>query len=297
MTVPSSTSSESSSESSGDEASAPSSAPSSALASAARAGEQQQRNLYRRYGPAGPVPWALRQTLIGLAVTLIPWLTLTIGALAASPQTAQPTKRLPLASDLAAGITIFILSAVIEGAFLLAPAYYALLRVAPGSAWRERLASLGLRRTALLPAAGLTLAGAVVALVGSAAYSAIIQAIHAPLQTNADQLAQQAQYAPFTTLGALATAVFVAPFCEEVFFRGFSFAGLLRGVPVWPALMLSALIFAVAHADLGSFIPLAFIGLILGYARWRTGSIWPGMLIHALNNGVAALFLLPFIFH
>ena len=268
-------------------------------ASAASAGsgnELRQTDQHRRYGPAGPVPWSFRQTLIGLAATLIPWLALTVGALAVTPQAPQPSGRLPLTTDVVAGVTIFIFSALVEGAFLLAPAWYALWRGAPDSPWRQRLAALGFRRTGLLRAGIITLAGAVVALVGSAAYSAILQAIHAPLQTNADQLAQQAQYAPYTTLGALAAAVLVAPFCEEVFFRGFGFAGLLRGMPFWPALIVSALIFAVAHADIGSFLPLAFIGLILAYARWRTGSIWPCMLIHALNNGVAALFLLPLIF-
>ena len=259
--------------------------------------ERHEPKLDRRFGPAGPVPWSFRQTLIGLAATLIPWLAITLGALVATPQASPPSGRLPLATDVAAGIAIFLFSSLVEGAFLLAPIWYALVRAAPDAPWRERLATLGFRRTAFLPAAGVTLAGAVVALVGSAAYSAALQAFHAPLQTNADQLAQQAQYAPYTTLGALAAAVFVAPFCEEVFFRGFGFAGLLRGMSFWLALALSALIFGVAHADIGSFLPLVFIGLILAFARWRTGSIWPGILIHALNNGVAALFLLPLIFH
>jgi membrane protease YdiL (CAAX protease family) len=55
--------------------------------------------------------------------------------------------------------------------------------------------------------------------------------------------------------------------------------------------VLSALIFAVAHADPGSFAVLFFIGLALAFVRWRTGSVWPGMLLHLLNNGIAALLI------
>jgi membrane protease YdiL (CAAX protease family) len=57
---------------------------------------------------------------------------------------------------------------------------------------------------------------------------------------------------------------------------------------VW-AIIFSALIFGVAHADPGSFAVLVIIGLALAFLRWRTYSIWPGMILHALNNAIAAL--------
>ena len=59
---------------------------------------------------------------------------------------------------------------------------------------------------------------------------------------------------------------------------------------VW-AIVLSALIFGVAHADPGSFVVLFFIGLALAFVRWRTDSLWPGILLHMLNNGIAALLI------
>jgi sodium transport system permease protein len=60
-------------------------------------------------------------------------------------------------------------------------------------------------------------------------------------------------------------------------------------MPVWAAVGVSAVVFGLAHADLGSFVPLVVIGLVLAVLRWRTGSLWPGILLHALNNGVAAV--------
>jgi len=139
----------------------------------------------------------------------------------------------------------------------------------------------------------LTLALAAAGLAASALYSYIITLTHAPIATNSDALAQQAQTAPLTVLGSLLAAVLVAPICEEVFFRAFLFRGLLRGMPLWPAILLSSLLFALAHADLGSFIPLFIIGIALAYARWRARSLWPSVAIHALNNLVAGLLLAP----
>ena len=34
------------------------------------------------------------------------------------------------------------------------------------------------------------------------------------------------------------------------------------------------------------FLPTTFIGILLGWVAIRTGSIWPGMLLHALHNGL-----------
>lgn len=55
------------------------------------------------------------------------------------------------------------------------------------------------------------------------------------------------------------------------------------------AIIISSLLFGVAHADPGSFPVLFVIGLALAFLRWRTQSIWPCMILHMLNNGIAAL--------
>lgn len=172
--------------------------------------------------------------------------------------------------------------------------------------WRRAALALGFSKTITVTANGnsasrrqvvwLTAWVSALALGASALYSIALSAIHAPLQTNADALAQQAHTAPLTTLGALLAAVLVAPWCEEIFFRGFVFPGLLRRLPVWPAATISALLFALAHADLGSFLPLALIGLALAYLRWRTRSLWPCVALHTLNNLVAAVLLAPAFF-
>ena len=45
--------------------------------------------------------------------------------------------------------------------------------------------------------------------------------------------------------------------------------------------------FAVIHMNPGWIIQIYLLGIILGYLAWRTGSIFPGLILHALNNGLA----------
>jgi sodium transport system permease protein len=75
--------------------------------------------------------------------------------------------------------------------------------------------------------------------------------------------------------------------CEELFFRGLILSGLRR-LGLWPALVTCALLFGLAHSSVYRLVPTFFIGLLLSWLVWRTGSIWTGILAHALNNGIAA---------
>ncbi|MEP7117857.1 MAG: ABC transporter permease subunit/CPBP intramembrane protease [Acidobacteriota bacterium] len=73
--------------------------------------------------------------------------------------------------------------------------------------------------------------------------------------------------------------------CEELFFRGLVFSGLRR-LGAGPAVVASALLFALAHASIYRLMPTFILGLVLGTLRWRSGSVLPGMVMHALNNGL-----------
>jgi membrane protease YdiL (CAAX protease family) len=244
-----------------------------------------------------PVPWSLRQTIVGILLTLVPWLILSLGSVALTGQTTA-TGRPPVSRqlDIIMGIAVFVISALLEAIFLVAPLIVVLRLRIPGARWRERLGWLGLRRTAPGSALMVIVVGLGAALVGSVLYSWVVTTLHLPLQTNTDALLTQGRSQPFTTLGLLAAAALVAPICEEIFFRGFAFAGLLKGMSLLPAVLLSSAVFAVAHADLGSLVPLFIIGLVLAWARWRTDSLWPGVIIHMANNTLAAVTIIPLLF-
>jgi membrane protease YdiL (CAAX protease family) len=80
-----------------------------------------------------------------------------------------------------------------------------------------------------------------------------------------------------------------APICEELFFRGFLF-GALRRRGLVLATLGSGLAFGVAHvasAPIGFIVPLAVLGVILALLYERTGSLYPSIGLHALNNSIA----------
>jgi membrane protease YdiL (CAAX protease family) len=71
-------------------------------------------------------------------------------------------------------------------------------------------------------------------------------------------------------------------------------------MPLALAVILSAFIFAAVHNDLPSFPVLFCIGILLALLRWRTRSLWPGILLHLLNNAwsaISILLILRGVFH
>ena len=79
--------------------------------------------------------------------------------------------------------------------------------------------------------------------------------------------------------------------CEEFAFRGFVLTGLQRRFGAARAVVATAAVFGAFHVlkDLGlweRFVGSALLGLLLGWVRVRTGSLWPGVLLHATNNAL-----------
>lgn len=80
----------------------------------------------------------------------------------------------------------------------------------------------------------------------------------------------------------------LAPFAEELVFRGAVLRSLLRwNSNQWIGIALSALLFAVIHMNPAQMPHAFLIGLLLGWMYWRTDSIVPGVVYHWVNNTVA----------
>lgn len=88
------------------------------------------------------------------------------------------------------------------------------------------------------------------------------------------------------------TAAVAAPIFEEFLFRGFLLPSLTRYVPVWGAIVLSALLFALAHLSLSEVLPLTVLGIVLGFVYTRSRSLLAPMLLHSLWNSVTMVGLL-----
>ena len=76
---------------------------------------------------------------------------------------------------------------------------------------------------------------------------------------------------------------------EELAFRGALTGVLLRVMRPWHAIVLQALVFALAHQSLLRFAPTFVLGVLLGVLRWRSGSVLPGMFMHAWHNSMVVL--------
>jgi len=82
----------------------------------------------------------------------------------------------------------------------------------------------------------------------------------------------------------------MAPIAEEFFFRGYFFAALRSWKGPWVAAAITGVVFGAIHggsAPFGYLVPLAVFGFGLCLLYWRTGSLYPCMSLHALNNSLA----------
>lgn len=86
---------------------------------------------------------------------------------------------------------------------------------------------------------------------------------------------------------AFLAAGVIAPVVEELFFRGFLFAGLHDRFGFRWATLFSATFFAMAHFTPGALVPIFFLGVFFCLLYSGSGSLWPGILMHAVMNSLA----------
>lgn len=79
----------------------------------------------------------------------------------------------------------------------------------------------------------------------------------------------------------------LAPVMEEVLFRGILLESVREKYSSGRAIVVSALMFGVIHVIPQQVVNAFVIGLILGFIYVRTDSLWPVIIIHALNNAMA----------
>jgi hypothetical protein len=199
-----------------------------------------------------------------------------IGQAAGSPA-GNPTPAVNILADVATDV-----------AFVAAALYFAF------TLGRLRPAEFGYRRPPLGVAA-ITLVVAIVSYYGLTSVYGSLLNLHATDKLPKDLGVDRSHVA----LAAVAVFVCViAPMAEEFFFRGFLF-GVLRGwrirvgdrdLGVLVAAVIVGILFGLAHAGSApaeDIVPLGFLGFVLCLVRWRTGSLYPCMFLHSVNNSIS----------
>ncbi len=208
------------------------------------------------------VPWTPRDVAWGLLVFGL-WVVFFMGFGVVGSQLNLP---------LDAGALI-----VFGEAILLLPAWYFAVHKY-GASW----ADLGLRPFrpgAVGLGCGLMTASLLVNLV----YATLLAQFNLQIQPEIQQIFQGTDFPLVLFFGG----AIVAPFVEEVFFRGFVFAGWRDRWGWRRAALVSAFLFALVHVMPTALLPIFILGLIFAFLYQSSGSIWPAILMHMLTNSVA----------
>lgn len=159
-----------------------------------------------------------------------------------------------------------------------------------------RLARLRAEALWRWPGAGALLlglgAGLVLKLGGDLA--AVLQApLLGPVRGNNPLVLHPTAFAsPLLIAGLVVAVVVVAPVAEELFFRGLLYGWLRARLPVPAAVAIAAVLFSVAHFQLGLLLPLAVVGAGLCLLYERSRSLWVPAAAHAALNAGSLLLAL-----
>ena len=94
---------------------------------------------------------------------------------------------------------------------------------------------------------------------------------------------------PLTVFVAL-----IGPAMEELFFRGFAYAGLRKRFGALGGACISSAAFAALHMHWAAFAPIFLLGLLLAYLYECSGSLVPSITAHMLHNLIMVALMLGF---
>ncbi|WP_196138949.1 CPBP family intramembrane glutamic endopeptidase [Aliikangiella sp. G2MR2-5] len=85
----------------------------------------------------------------------------------------------------------------------------------------------------------------------------------------------------------LLLTVILTPIVEEIFFRGFLFRWMANRRPVWLAAVISSAMFGASHIVPPQAISAALMSFLIIYLYVKSGSIWPAIFCHIVNNAIS----------
>lgn len=107
-----------------------------------------------------------------------------------------------------------------------------------------------------------------------------------------ENLVQSMTFQTPTELAVLILAVVVvAALGEEMLFRGLLQGALEQSMDVTRAVMLTAFLFVAVHSNPWWLVEILILGVLMGVLAWKSGSIFPGVVVHGVNNGLALVLM------
>lgn len=183
----------------------------------------------------------------------------------------------PLPQNFQVALLFALEAVIIVPAWLWGPGKY-------GGGW----ASLGLRSFPLIKAVLLGAGSFIFILVINALWDVARERLHLAGQPNVLPLFGQGLQG--LALALLLGAV-IAPIAEEIFFRGYLYAGLRDRFGVGWGMIFSAALFSIVHLIPGVLIPIFLMGVLFAALYEITDSIWPCIVLHGAINALAFLAL------
>jgi CAAX protease family protein len=146
------------------------------------------------------------------------------------------------------------------------------------------------RPTSWRRALGLAFAALITIYIGAFAYTGILSLFGDFNATEEQGLApdhwDSSRAAPFIAFFLAVTLL--APFIEELTYRGLGIS-LFSPYGMGLAVVVTGVLFGLTHGLLIGLPVLAFFGVVVGWLRARTDSVYPGMLLHGTFNAVALI--------
>lgn len=234
----------------------------------------------RPEAPASGNRWGLREAVLGFAIGLL--LSAVTAAVAEAATGYRPSSggAVPVAVTVAGVVGLWV---GLVGAVLYASRVHGQGDLGADYGW-------GRGRWWDLPVGGI---------IGLACQYALIPLLYLPFEHVdrhlSHQLSQPVHNDTAAATGLVSATLVIlfltvfAPMVEELFFRGLLLRSLLARTRAPIAVLVSALLFALAHFQLAQFAGLAAFGVVLGLLAWRTGRLTPGIGAHAAFNAAAVL--------
>jgi len=219
--------------------------------------------------PGKLVPWTGRDAWWGMGMGLLVWAAIIFGTIFVA-----------LVFDVDESIFLSLLLGLGE-IFLLIPIWWFTVRK-----YRVSWGSLGFR-SFRGSAIGIGCGMLFVAYIFTVIYAlVIVNVLGWDMGTDVKEITEDVSSPGLVTFALVLGAVVVAPFVEEMFFRGFIFAGLRERYGWKIGALTSAGLFTIVHLNPIAIPTLFMLGFAFAFLYHRSNSLWPSILMHAIWNGV-----------